>query len=98
MALYVGRLFLLLAGSRKGEPGPGLLLAAVLFAAPALCLLPPGWQQLVWMINILGAPILAALVVIILFGSKKLPDAARDAPANSAIISSRMVTALCFTP
>ncbi|HRZ82949.1 MAG TPA: M20/M25/M40 family metallo-hydrolase [Candidatus Hydrogenedentes bacterium] len=61
-----GALLLLLAGSRKGEPGPGLLLAAALFAAPALCLLPPGWQQLMWMINILGAPILAALVVIIL--------------------------------
>ncbi len=61
-----GALLLLLAGSRKGEPGPGLLLAAALFATPALCILPPGWQQLMWMINILGAPILAALVVVIL--------------------------------
>ena len=59
-------LALICLGDREKGPGPLLLLAAVLFAIPALCLLPPGWQALMWMINILGAPLLAVLAVLLL--------------------------------
>jgi hypothetical protein len=59
-------LALLYFGKREEGPGPILLVAATLFAIPALCLLPPGWMMLMWMINILGAPVLAILVLIIL--------------------------------
>ncbi|MEI7940419.1 MAG: M20/M25/M40 family metallo-hydrolase [Verrucomicrobiota bacterium] len=59
-------LALLYFGDREQGPGPALLLASLLFAAPALCLLPPGWLILMWMINILGAPLLAALVVLLM--------------------------------
>jgi len=68
-AIFFGTLglALLYLGSREEGPTPVLLLASVLFAAPALCLLPPGWTILMWMINILGAPILAVLVVLLMF-------------------------------
>ena len=59
-------LALICLGDREKGPGPLLLLVAVLFAVPALCLLPPGWQALMWMINILGAPLLAVLAVLLL--------------------------------
>ena len=63
-ALGLGLLYL---GSREEGPGPGLLLASVFFAAPALCLLPPGWTILMWMVNLLAAPLLAVLVVLLMF-------------------------------
>jgi hypothetical protein len=63
-ALGLGLLYF---GSREEGPGPRLLLASVLFAAPALCLIPPGWTILMWMINLLGAPLLAVLVVLLMF-------------------------------
>ena len=53
-------------GSREEEPGAPLLLLALLFAAPALCLLLPGWLMLVWMANILAAPATAVVAVLIL--------------------------------
>lgn len=59
-------LLILYSSGREGEPGAPLLLLATLFAAPALCLLPPAWEQMMWMINILGAPALAVLVVLLL--------------------------------
>ncbi len=62
-ALGLGLLYL---GRREEGPGAPVLLLASLFAAPALCLLPPGWQQMMWMISILGSPILAVLVVLLL--------------------------------
>ncbi len=59
-------LALICLGNREEGPGPRLLLASVPFAAPALCLLPPGWQALMWMVSILGAPLLAVLAVLLL--------------------------------
>jgi hypothetical protein len=59
-------LALLYFGGREQGPGPALLLASLLFAAPALCMLPPAWLVLMWMINILGAPLLAVLVVLLM--------------------------------
>lgn len=59
-------LALLYLGRRETGPGPLLLLLATLFAVPALCLLTPTWQALMWMINILGAPLLAVLAVLIM--------------------------------
>jgi hypothetical protein len=59
-------LALICLGNRETGPGPLLLLVAVLFAVPALCLLPPGWRSLMWMVNLLGAPLLAVLAVVLL--------------------------------
>ncbi len=53
-------------GDLKSEPASSRLLVATLFAVPALCLLPPAWHQLMWMISILGAPVLALVVVLFL--------------------------------
>ena len=59
-------LALICLGNRETGPGPLLLLISLLFAAPALCLLPPGWQALMWMVSILGAPLVAVLAVVLL--------------------------------
>ncbi len=59
-------LCLLYFGDREEGPGTALLLGALLFATPALFLLIPSWQALMWMISILGAPLLALLVMLIL--------------------------------
>jgi hypothetical protein len=61
----IGLAVLYRGGREQGPEAPVLFLAS-LFAIPALCLLPPGWQQAMWGINILGAPILAMLAVLIL--------------------------------
>jgi hypothetical protein len=61
----IGLAVLYRGGREQGPEAPVLFLAG-LFAIPALCLLPPGWQQAMWGINILGAPILAVLAVLIL--------------------------------
>ena len=59
-------LALLYLGKRESGPGSLPLLASLLFAVPALCLLPPGWQMLMWMVNLLGGPLLALLAVVLL--------------------------------
>ena len=56
----------LYTGKRGEEPGPLRLLAATLFAIPAICLISPGWQMLQWMLMILAAPALAAVAVLIM--------------------------------
>ncbi|MBW7864799.1 MAG: M20/M25/M40 family metallo-hydrolase [Candidatus Hydrogenedentes bacterium] len=53
-------------GDAKPAPASPRLFVATLFAVPALCLLPPAWHQLMWMISILGAPVLALVVVLFL--------------------------------
>ncbi|NLV46039.1 MAG: M20/M25/M40 family metallo-hydrolase [Candidatus Hydrogenedentes bacterium] len=59
-------LALVCLGTREEGISPGWLLAATLFAIPALCLLPPAWKMMQWMLMILVAPALAGLAVILL--------------------------------
>ena len=54
-------------GTRGADIHPGWLLAASLFAIPALCLLPPAWLMMVWMLMILAAPGVAGLAAALLF-------------------------------
>ena len=56
-------------GTREEGTGPGWLLAASLFAIPALCLLPPAWKMMQWMLMILAAPALAGLAVVLLLNA-----------------------------
>lgn len=63
-ALSVGILYSIDANL---EHSPWLLFVMVLFAMPALFLLLPGWQQLVWMASILASPLHALLIILMLF-------------------------------
>jgi len=56
-------------GTREEGTGAGWLLAAALFAIPALCLLPPAWKMMQWMLMILAAPALAGLAVVLLLNA-----------------------------
>ncbi len=53
--------------SGESDAQPGRILIAAVFAVPALCLLLPMWQGLMWLLVVLGAPLLAGLAVLILF-------------------------------
>lgn len=66
--LLAGSLGLLVVclGARETGVHPLWLLAATLFALPALCLLPPVWKMMMWMLMILAAPGIAALAVVLL--------------------------------
>ncbi len=59
-------LALISLGDRETGPGPRLMLISTLFAIPALVLLTPNWQALMWMISILGTPALAMLAILML--------------------------------
>ncbi|MGI6139686.1 MAG: M28 family peptidase [Candidatus Hydrogenedentales bacterium] len=54
------------AGSKEAETHPLWAGLAVLFSIPALCLLPPIWKMLMWMLMILAAPGIALLTVVFL--------------------------------
>ena len=54
-------------GDANLERRPWLLFVVLLFGMPALFLLLPGWQQLVWMASILVLPLHALLVIFMLF-------------------------------
>lgn len=93
--LFFGTLGLaLLYCCRRHEgPGPLLLLLSTLFATPALCL-APGWQTLMWMINILGAPLLAMLTVVILLALMPLFSLLSGVPRIRALFGTMAVVAL----
>lgn len=59
-------LTMLCLGDREKRTGPARLLLASLCAVPALCLLPPLWTALMWMLSILAAPALAVFAVLLL--------------------------------
>ncbi len=59
-------LAVLYGGAPEQAPGPGRLLLAAAFSVPALFLLTPMWQALLWMLMILGAPLLTIVAILIL--------------------------------